>query len=127
MQSFLEDNMIDTERGINFFLEDWVEMPDEMISMKIKEGENKLAQNVWNELVEKHPKIELYPNERPKYFVNMIHELINWLQCMDDQWRLESSPIEDRKLVERMERFFEDEISPASREALRKAQSNWPY
>jgi len=119
--------MIDTERGINYFLENWVAMPDERISMNIKKGENEPALNVWNELVEEYPKIELYPNERPKSFVNMIHELINWLQCMDDQWRLESSPIEDPKLVEHMERFFEDEISPASREALRKAQSNWPY
>ena len=40
--------------------------------------------NIWTDLVENNPDIELYPNENPKSFTNMIHELLNWLQCYDD-------------------------------------------
>ena len=49
--------------------------------------------NIWAELVDLHPEIELYPKERPKSFTQMIHELVNWLPCYDDDWDPKSSPV----------------------------------
>ena len=76
--------MVDTERGIDYYLENWAYMPGELVMTKIKEHVSEPSLEIWNDLVEAHPEIELYPNERPKTFVNMIHELINWLPCIKD-------------------------------------------
>ena len=118
--------MVDTERGIDYYLENWAYMPGELVMTKIKEHVSEPSLEIWNDLVEAHPEIELYPNERPKTFVNMIHELINWLPCIkDDKWDTKSSPVDETELVQVMCDFFKRNISEATIETLRKAQRNW--
>ena len=117
--------MIDKRRGINYYLEKWAHISGEMVMKEIKELVSEPCLDIWNDLVKDHPKIELYPNEKPKTFVNMIHELINWLPCKDDKWETKSSPVDETELVQVMCQFFTDNISEQTIETLRKAQMNW--
>ena len=88
------------------------------------------ALNIWTELVILCPGIELYPTENPKTYVNMIHELINWLQCKDDSWSNSSSPEYGApkegqvppELVAVMKEFFETNITEDSVKTLGKVK-----
>ena len=117
--------MIDTRRGINYYLENWTYISGEQVMKNIKELVSEPSLDIWDDLVEAYPDIELYPNERPKTFVNMIHELINWLPCKDDDWETKSSPVDETELVRVMRDFFIQNISEQTIETLRKAQMNW--
>ena len=117
--------MIDTRRGINYYLENWTYISGEQVMKNIKELVSEPSLDIWDDLVEAYPDIELYPNERPKTFVNMIHELINWLPCKDDDWETKSSPVDETELVRVMRDFFIQNLSEQTIETLRKAQMNW--
>ena len=117
--------MVDTRRGIDYYLENWAYLSGDLVMKEIKEFVSEPSLDIWNDLVENHPEIELYPNERPKTFVYMIHELINWLPCKDNEWETKSSPVDETELVQVMREFFTDNISEATIKTLRKAKMNW--
>ena len=117
--------MVNTTLDIGYYLENWAYMPGKLVMTKIKQFVDEPSLDIWNDLVESNPGVELYPSERPKTFVNMIHELINWLPCKDDQWKTKSSPVDDTEVVQVMRDFFELHISEATIETLRKARTNW--
>ena len=121
---------VDPERGIGYYLENWSFIPEEEVMKQINSRVGEPPVNIWTDLVKNYPDIELYPNERPKSFTNMVHELLNWLQCYDDGWDSKSSPEYGAPklgqvpahLVEVMQDFFEEHISKDTIETLRKVK-----
>tara|TARA_X000001036_G_C20357904_1_gene675281 strand:+ start:120 stop:503 length:384 start_codon:yes stop_codon:yes gene_type:complete len=81
------------ELPIRYYLENWSFASEEVVMKEILSMHGDPPANIWAELVDLHPEIELYPKERPKSFTQMIHELVNWLPCYDDDWDPKSSPV----------------------------------
>jgi len=107
------------------YLDNIADVREEKIMVQIEQCQGP-ASDIWDELVKKHPGIELNPHERPKSFTNMIHELLNWIDCCDDDWNPEKRPPQvPLELVKFMKGFFDEHISEGTMKVLRKAIHQW--
>mgnify|MGYP003682026379 CR=1 FL=1 len=116
---------MNSQSSINNFLENliiknWQKCIDEFSDTE--------AHPDWTMLVDRCNEIALYPYEQPKSMVNFIHELLNWIDCLDS--RFENPPTyqqgerqgqpADELAVNTMKWYFTEVLSPYAIDALRK-------
>ena len=104
----------------NLLIKNWQDCINEYSEMEVHPD--------WEMLVGKCAGIALYPDEQPKSMVNFIHELFNWIDCLDSEF--ENPPTyqqgerqgqpADELAISTMEWYLEEFLEPYAIDVLRK-------
>jgi len=107
----------------NLIVKNWQQCMDEFSDTE--------AHPDWAILVDRCNEIALYPDEQPKSMVNFIHELLNWIDCLDSgfenpptyQQGERKGQLADELAVDTMKWYFTDILTNYAIDALRKLRS----
>ena len=106
---------IDTKLSLVYYLENWVNIPESELERNIRMFQEEPELEIWTNFKEKFPEIILYPSTS-NTCGDMLHELLNWLVCYDNDWDQQSRPeyeLGDKipvNLIQHMKHFFETNV-----------------
>ena len=108
---------IDTTLSLVYYLENWINIPESELERNIRMFQEEPELEIWTNFKEKFPEILLYPSSKSSTCGGMLHELLNWLVCYDNDWDQQSRPDYELGgskipvyLIEHMKNFFETNV-----------------
>ena len=108
---------IDTKLSLVYYLENWVNIPESELERNIRMFQEEPELEIWTNFKEKFPGIILFPSTTSNTCGDMLHELLNWLVCYDNDWDQQSRPEYELgggkipvNLIQHMKHFFETNV-----------------
>ena len=108
---------IDTSLSLVYYLENWVNIPESELERNIRMFREEPELEIWTDFKEEYPNNILYRSITTKTCGDMLHELLNWLECYNNDWDQQSRPEYESgggqipvDLIKHMKEFFETNV-----------------
>jgi hypothetical protein len=108
---------IDTKLNLVYYLENWVDIPESELEIKIRMFSEEPELEIWTDFKQEFPDIILYRSFTLNTCGVMLLELLNWLVCYDNDWDQQSRPEYELGggkipvyLIQHMKNFFETNV-----------------
>jgi hypothetical protein len=108
---------IDTKLNLVYYLENWVDIPESELEIKIRMFKEEPELEIWTDFKQEFPDIILYRSFTLNTCGVMLLELLNWLVCYDNDWDQQSRPEYELGggkipvyLIQHMKNFFETNV-----------------